>query len=135
MKYGWTHEIPSEAAATRLLHALGFRAHRVSRVETVRCYGCPFQPFHSRALLEMLNLEAYFDTRIHYTAHRDFKRVSVERNLDGEPIEAGDERGWAFHELTRLIRRAAARRKPKWMRSGSWPSFSTIGTTSLLIND
>ena len=99
VKYGWTHEIPSEVAATRLLHALGFGADRVSRVETVRCYGCPFQPFHSRALLEMLNLEAYFDKRIDYTAHRDFKRVSVERNLDGEPIEAGDERGWSFHEL------------------------------------
>ena len=102
VKYGWTHEIPSEVAATRLLHALGFGADRVSRVETVRCYGCPFQPFHSRALLEMLNLDAYFDKRIDYSAHRDFTRVSVERNLDGEAIEAGDERGWAFHELDRI---------------------------------
>ena len=57
VKYGWTQEIPSETAATRLLHALGFGADRVSRVETVRCYGCPFQPFHTRALLEMLNVD------------------------------------------------------------------------------
>jgi hypothetical protein len=45
VKYGATKEIPSEIAATRLLHALGFGADRVSRVQTVRCYGCPFQPF------------------------------------------------------------------------------------------
>jgi hypothetical protein len=102
VKYGGSHEIPSEAAATRLLHALGFGADRVSRVETVRCYGCPFQPFHMRALLEMLKLDAYFDKRIDYSAHRDFTRVSVERNLDGEAIEAGDERGWAFHELDKI---------------------------------
>jgi len=102
VKYGWTHEIPSEAAATRLLDALGFGADRVSRVETVRCFGCPFQPFHSRALLEMLKLDAYFDKRIDYSGHRDFTQVSVERNLDGEAIEAGDARGWAFYELDKI---------------------------------
>jgi len=99
VKYGGSKEIPSETAATRLLHALGFGADRVSRVETVRCYGCPVQPFHTRALLEMLKLDSYFDKRIDYSSYRDFKKVSVERNFDGEPIEAGPERGWAFHEL------------------------------------
>ena len=102
VKYGWTQEIPSETAATRLLHALGFGADRVSRVETVRCYGCPFQPFHTRALLEMLNLDGYVDKRIDYSSHRDFKNVSVERNFDGEAIEVGNERGWAFHELDKI---------------------------------
>ena len=102
VKYGGTQEIPSETAATRLLHALGFGADRVSRVETVRCHGCPFQPFHTRALLEMLNLERYVDKRIDYSSHRDFKHVSVERNLEGEPIEVGAERGWAFHELDKI---------------------------------
>lgn len=102
VKYGWTQEIPSEAAATRLLHHLGFGADRVSRVETVRCYGCPFQPFHTRALLEMLNVAAFFDKHRDYSSHRDFKKVSVERNFDGEPIEAGGERGWAFYELDKI---------------------------------
>lgn len=102
VKYGWTQEIPSETAATRLLHAMGFGADRVSRVETVRCYGCPIQPFHTRALLEMLSLDGYFDKRIDYSSHRDFKQVSVERNLDGEAIEAGSERGWAFYELDKI---------------------------------
>jgi hypothetical protein len=102
VKYGWTREIPSETAATRLLDALGFGADRVSRVATVRCYGCPIQPFHTRALIVMLHLDRYVDKRIDYSSYRDFKEVSVERNFDGEPIEAGDERGWAFHELDKI---------------------------------
>jgi hypothetical protein len=99
VKYGGTKEIPSEAAATRLLHALGFGADRVSLVDMVRCHGCPIQPFHTRALLEMLSLDGYADRRVDYSSHRDFKKVSVERNLDGEAIEVGNERGWAFYEL------------------------------------
>ena len=77
------------------------RRPRVARRD-VRCYGCPFQPFHTRALLEMLNLDGYADKRIDYSSHRDFKKVSVERNLEGEAIEVGNERGWAFHELDRI---------------------------------
>ena len=102
VKYGGTQEIPSETAATRLLHALGFGADRVSRVDTLRCHGCPFQPFHTRALLEMLRLDGHVDKRIDYSSHRDFKQVSVERNLDGEAIEVGNERGWAFYELEKI---------------------------------
>ena len=74
VKYGGTPEIPSEIAATRLLHALGFGADRVSRVDVVRCHGCPIQPFHTRALLEMLNLDGYVDKRIDYSSSRDSKR-------------------------------------------------------------
>lgn len=99
VKYGWTEEIRSEVAATRLLHAMGFGADRVSPVQTVRCYGCPIQPFYSRALIEMLKLDGYFDKRIDYSSYRDFKKVSVERNFDGTAIEVGKERGWAFYEL------------------------------------
>jgi hypothetical protein len=102
VKYGGSKEIPSETAATRLLHALGFGADRVSRVDVVRCYGCPIQPFHTRALIEMLNLQGYVDKRIDYSSHRDFKKVSVERNLDGEAIEVGSERGWGFYELKKI---------------------------------
>ena len=50
----------------------------------------------------MLNLDGYVDKRIDYSSHRDFTKVSVERNLDGEAIEAGNERGWAFHELDKI---------------------------------
>jgi hypothetical protein len=102
VKYGYTREIPSEIATSRLLHALGFGADRVSRVETVRCYGCPFQPFHTRSLWEMIGLTEFFDKRIDYDSYRDFEDVSVERNFDGEPIEVGHERGWGFYELDKI---------------------------------
>jgi len=102
VKYGYTKEIPSEIAASRLMHALGFGADRVSRVEKVRCYGCPFQPFHTRSLWEMIGVTDYLDQRIDYSKYRDFDRVSVERNLEGEAIEAGAERGWAFYELKNI---------------------------------
>lgn len=102
VKYGYTKEIPSEIAASRLLHALGFGADRVSRVERVRCYGCPFQPFHTRALWEMIDVTDFMDKRIDYDRYRDFDGVSVERNFDGEAIEAGPERGWAFYELKKI---------------------------------
>jgi len=102
VKYGWTKEIPSEIAATRLLDALGFGADRVSRVALVRCHGCPFQPFHTRSLAEILGLTDFLDRRIDYRSHRDFHDVAVERNLDGEAIEVGKARGWSFHELKRI---------------------------------
>jgi hypothetical protein len=102
VKYGWTNEIPSEIISTRLLHGLGFGADRVSLVETVRCYGCPFQPFHSRSLAEFIGLVRVFDRHLDYTRPRDFHRVSAERNLEGEAIEVGKARGWAFWELKRI---------------------------------
>ena len=102
VKYGYTKEIPSEIAATRLLHALGFGADRVSRVEKVRCYGCPFQPFHTRSLWELAGLTDFIDKRLNYDSYRDFEQVSVERNLEGEAIEVGNERGWGFYELKNI---------------------------------
>ena len=108
----------------------GVRRRLVSRVETVSCYGCPIQPFHMRALLELLHLDGYADKRIDYSVHRDFTRVSVERNLDGEAIEAGNERGWAFYELDKIdpARGGATRAEVDALRLMA--SFSIIGTTS-----
>jgi hypothetical protein len=102
VKYGYTKEIPSEIIASRLLHGLGFGADHVSQVEKVRCYGCPFQPFHTRALWELIGLTDFMDKRLDYDSFRDFEHVSVERNLKGKAIEAGDERGFAFYELKRI---------------------------------
>ena len=102
VKYGWTKEIPSEIASTRLLDALGFGADRVSRVTTVRCYGCPIQPFHTRSFAELLGLTGFLDKRINYASYRDFHNVSAERNLEGEAIEVGKERGWGFWELKHI---------------------------------
>ena len=102
VKYGPTREIPSEIAGTRLMAALGFAADRVSPVETVRCYGCPIQPFHTQALIDMLGLSDWAAKRIDYSDYRDFENVSVERNFDGEAVEAGEDSGWAFFELKKI---------------------------------
>src|SRR5262245_34539046 len=45
IKYGPGAEIPAEAAASRLVNALGFGADTVTLVEHLRCYGCPHEPF------------------------------------------------------------------------------------------
>ncbi len=45
VKYGNASEIPSEAAATRLVRALGFPADTITLVKRLRCHGCPAEPF------------------------------------------------------------------------------------------
>ena len=52
--------------------------------------------------MELLHVDGYFDKHINYDNYRDFHGVSVERNLDGEAIEVGTERGWGFYELKQI---------------------------------
>lgn len=102
VKYGWTREIPAEMAATRLLHGLGFGADRMSRVKTVRCFGCVVAPFHVRLITQRLGLDKQFDKHIEYDHSIDFVDVAVERKLGGNSVEAGDQKGWGFYELSRI---------------------------------
>ena len=51
-KYGKGPEIPAEAAATRLLAALGFGADTITLIERLRCYGCPAEPFSTMKVVE-----------------------------------------------------------------------------------
>jgi hypothetical protein len=102
VKYGWSREIPAEIAATRLLSGLGFGADRMSRVETVRCYGCVVSPFYIRSAMRKLGLTKWFDAHLAYDHFVDFSDVAVERKLDGEPVEAGDMKGWAYNELAKI---------------------------------
>jgi hypothetical protein len=51
-QYGIGSEIPGEAAATRLLSALGFLADTVTLVERLRCHGCPNEPFLTTHVVE-----------------------------------------------------------------------------------
>jgi hypothetical protein len=99
VKYSWTREIPAEVAATRLLDALGFGADRLSRVDTVRCFGCVAAPFHERAVMQKLGLLKRFDQHLSYSTANEFHDVAVERKLDGKSIAAGDLKGWGFWEL------------------------------------
>ncbi len=45
VKYGASPEVHTEVAATRLMHALGAGADRMYLVDTLRCFGCPEDPY------------------------------------------------------------------------------------------
>jgi hypothetical protein len=102
VKYGWTHEIPAEIAATRLLRGLGFPADRMSHVTTLRCFGCVVSPFHVHVVMQKLGLTKQFDAHLEYDHFIDFTDVAVERKLKGESIAAGDTKGWAFYQLSKI---------------------------------
>ncbi len=87
VKYG-SAEVHSEAAATRLLAALGFGADRIYLVKTLRCFGCRYDPFTAADKLPG-------DDR----AFVDFKNVAIERRLPGKAIEGKDAVGWGWEEL------------------------------------
>lgn len=98
VKYGRNPEIHAEAAATRLLDALGFPADFVAIVPRLRCYGCPRLPFETLLLSSLLpvRLGAPDRRRDGYT---DFEWVAVERRLPAPAIETDDDKGWAWWEL------------------------------------
>ena len=98
VKYGRNPEIHAEAAATRLLDALGFAADFVAIVPRLRCYGCPRLPFETALLSSLLpvTLGGATAARDGYT---DFEWVAVERKLPAPAIETADEKGWAWWEL------------------------------------
>ena len=85
VKYGKNPEIHTEAAATRLLGALGFGADRIHLVRTLRCFGCPQDPGAVKA-----------DAVVDASRFTDFTIVAVERRLPGLAI--GDD-GWKWDEL------------------------------------
>lgn len=85
VKYGKNPEIHTEAAATRLLAALGFGADRIFLVRTLRCFGCPEDPGAVKP-----------GAAVDVTKYTDFTIVAVERRLPGLAI--GDD-GWKWDEL------------------------------------
>ena len=88
VKYGKNPEIHSEAVATRLLAALGFGADQIYLVKTLRCFGCPVDPYS-------YTKTTVVDTR----AFMDFHNVAIERRLPGKAIEGKDKKGWGWEEL------------------------------------
>ncbi|MDP2390416.1 MAG: hypothetical protein Q8N52_08840, partial [Acidobacteriota bacterium] len=73
VKYGRTPEIPSEVAATRLLHALGFGADEVMVVERLRCYGCPIEPFVAMKAVDLTDTDGLYKKFVNYDDYRDFE--------------------------------------------------------------
>lgn len=102
IKYGKGPEIPAEAATTRLLRALGFAADRVELVESLRCYGCPKEPFSTMKAVEITRAAPLYERVIDHEQYEDFDWVAVERKLDARPIETDRMKGWAFFELKQI---------------------------------
>lgn len=105
IKYGNGPEIPAEAAATRLLSALGFGADSMTLIEHLRCYGCPAEPFSTMRAVEVTHAEPIYKHVIDYKDHREFEWVALERKLDAPAIETAAVEGWAFFELDKIDER------------------------------
>jgi len=99
VKYGRNPEIHAEAAATRLVRALGFAADAVSIVPRLRCYGCPRLPFESAVLLSAIGFREQPGIYGQQTGYTDFDWVSVERQFPAPPIATEESEGWAWWEL------------------------------------
>ena len=99
VKYGRSPEIPSEVAAARLLHALGFGADNVMLVEKLRCYGCPAEPFITMRTLGFAGAHELYGKVMNKDSYKDFEWVAVERKHYGRAIETEQLEGWSFFEL------------------------------------
>jgi hypothetical protein len=98
IKYGRNPEINAEAAATRLVSALGFAADDVQIVPRLRCYGCPRFPFLTMRLQTglggtLIGEHGYED------GYTDFEWVALERRFPAPAIETPSQEGWAWWEL------------------------------------
>lgn len=102
VKYGRTPEIPSEVAASRLLHALGFATDNVMLVENVRCFGCPKEPFITMKAVDWTKAEGLYSKLVNYDGYEDFAWALVERKHAARAIVTDKIEGWAFHELNQI---------------------------------
>ena len=90
---------PGEAAATRLLTALGFGADTVTLVERLRCHGCPNEPFVTTKVVEATGTQPLYERVADDDDYEEFEWVAVEQKFAARPIEAETQKGWAFFEL------------------------------------
>jgi len=97
VKYGRNPEVQGEVAATRLLSALGFAADRMTIARSVRCYGCPRDPFIAMHVLRFTGGRGWPGST-DVASYTDFAWTAVERKFDAAPIELPRE-GWGWWEL------------------------------------
>ena len=102
IKYGKGPEIPAEAAATRLLRALGFGADGITLIERLRCHGCPEEPFSTMRAVELTHAGGVYQRVIDHTKFEEFEWVAMERKFPARPIEISKLEGWAFFELDKV---------------------------------
>jgi hypothetical protein len=99
IKYGNGPEVPAEAAATRLLRALGFLADEVTLVRTLRCLGCPEEPFSTMKAVAIAQGEKLYEHVVDYDEFEEFDWVGLERKFEARPVETEKLEGWSFFEL------------------------------------
>ena len=99
IKYGNGPEVPAEAAATRLLRALGFGADEVTIVRKLRCYGCPKEPFSVMKAVEITRTEPLYEHVVNFSDYEEFDWVGMERKFNARPVETEQTEGWSFFEL------------------------------------
>jgi hypothetical protein len=103
VKYGIGAELHAEAAATRLLRALGFGADSVTLVERLRCFGCPKEPFTTAKIVAAMHVEDLYTRIADEQSDETFPWVAVERRFPFPAIEVAEEQGgWAFYELDKV---------------------------------
>jgi hypothetical protein len=102
VKYGQNAELPAEAAATRLLAALGFGADRMYVIGRVRCYGCPPNPFRMQQAADLARGHKLLQKAVDYSTWTDFEWATIERELEAPEITAGGAKGWAWWELDQI---------------------------------
>ena len=101
IKYGAGNpELPAEVAATRLLTALGFWSDQMFVVRSVRCEGCPAFPFKALRCAQSTGLESLCYAGASSDSTVTFPFAVVERRLDGRIIEASEDQGWGWYELS-----------------------------------
>jgi hypothetical protein len=102
VKYGRNAELAAEAAATRLLVALGFGADRMYVVARVRCFGCPENPFRIQQAADLARGHKLLREAVDYSKWTDFEWAAVEREFDAPEITATGAEGWAWWELDQI---------------------------------
>jgi hypothetical protein len=99
VKYGLGSEVPSEAASTRLLTALGFGADTVTVVERLRCFGCPNEPFVTAKVVGATRTQPLYERVADEESYEEFEWAGIEQKFAARPIESDTQKGWAFFEL------------------------------------
>ncbi len=105
VKYGDATEIAAGVAGSRLVTAFGFGADDVALVRTLRCFGCPREPFEVTQALHKLGLLHQYARTLDDASYVDFQWVAAQRRHPGRTIVAGS-RGWAWYELDAIDERS-----------------------------
>jgi len=103
IKYGRNNpELPAETAASRLLLALGFPVDHLFRVHSVKCFGCPPDPFDAMQCIEHGGVESECLNGASRSRAVVFDAPTIERPLEGNDIESTPDEGWSWYELDRI---------------------------------